>query len=391
MMKIAFVWANFLDPQTKEFIPGGVQTYILNLGRLCQEQKWVPVVFQSSDRYFETVFEGIRVIGIDTRKIPTKRRRRVLYHGALRCIDLGEDILIFAGDLWSVPCQHPRVLSIQHGVFWDLPLDLLQVLPTRFSQPLEKLILNRGWGAWLKRMVIARRALRMFENCSNRVCSDYNFLNWYRTVSTGNHFGDIWIIPNFVCFKIPDIAERSESREGKIRILFARRFTRYRGTRLITEVANEILSIYPNVIFTFAGEGPEEAYLRSNFAGEDRVRFIKYLPDESLKIHLEHDISVVPSIGSESICLSVVEAMAAGCAPVATNVGGITNIILDGYNGLLVMPNASALTCAIERLIVDQNLRRSISLKAVETAREVFSLERWKTQWIEVLKELAER
>ena len=153
----------------------------------------------------------------------------------------------------------------------------------------------------------------------------------------------------------------------------------------MADVAADVLSRYPNVTFTFAGEGPDESYLRDALGNENRVRFTKYLPDETLKIHLEHDIAVVPSLGSEGTCLSLAEAMAAGCASIATNVGGMTNMILDGYNGVLVMPETKALTDAIERVVENGELRRAIATKAVETARAAFSHEQWKSQWREVL------
>ena len=390
-MKVGIIWTRLLDPQTHEFLIGGVQTYVLNLCRLCKELGWEPVAYQCSDRDFTATFEGIRVVGVNVRRVRSKRRRSVLYDAALQKIDLRQDIIVFGGDLWSVPCQCPRAISIQHGIFWDLPLDYLQVLPTRFTKFFENRFLNSGWGACVKRTIVARRAVRMFENCHNRVCVDYNFLNWYRTVSTRKDVGNTWVIPNAVSFAMPEISDRPVRQDGTIRILFARRFTLYRGTRLITKVANNILARYPNVTFTFAGEGPEKTYLRETFAKQTRVRFIKYLPDESLQIHLDHDIAVVPSVGSEGTCLSLAEAMAAGCAPVVSNVGGMTNMILDGFNGFLVMPNSEALTDAIERVITDHGLRRKIGLKAAETAREVFSQERWKSQWRDVLEYLIEQ
>ena len=108
-----------------------------------------------------------------------------------------------------------------------------------------------------------------------------------------------------------------------------------------------------------------------------------------MHVHLAHDIVVVPSLGSEGTSLSVAEGMGAGCAVVATNVGGITNMIIDGYNGLLVMPTAAALTTALERVIADPELRQALGSKAYETAVRSFSLEVWEAKWRQVLEEVA--
>jgi len=134
-------------------------------------------------------------------------------------------------------------------------------------------------------------------------------------------------------------------------------FARYRGARLFGEAGLGILRRFPNTAVTFAGEGPEESWLRKQFAGNPRVTFTKYLPDEVLDIHLEHDIAVVPSIASEGTSLSVAEAMGAGCAVVATAVGGVTNMIINGHNGILAMPDAASVLNGLETVVSDPALR----------------------------------
>jgi glycosyltransferase involved in cell wall biosynthesis len=119
------------------------------------------------------------------------------------------------------------------------------------------------------------------------------------------------------------------------------------------------------------------------------VAFTKYRADEALHIHLDHDVAVVPSVASEGTSLSVGEAMAAGCAVVATAVGGVTNMIIHGYNGLLVLPNAGSLYEGITSILTSPDLRRQLGARAYETAAAAFSLERWKQRWKEVLEETA--
>ena len=125
------------------------------------------------------------------------------------------------------------------------------------------------------------------------------------------------------------------------------------------------------------------------FFSNDRVKFSKYAPDKTLSIHLQHDIAVVPSLASEGTSLSVAEAMATGCPVVATAVGGVTNMIISGYNGLLTMPNAASLIEGIEFLIQNPSTRRYIGMKAYETAKDAFSLERWEKSWQQVLRSIA--
>ena len=214
-------------------------------------------------------------------------------------------------------------------------------------------------------------------------------MNWYRTFHTTKNAEKLWIIPNFAHIANLDQIDRIDY-QGDIRVIFARRFVPFRGTIIFAEVVKEILSTIDNVYFTFAGVGPEEAYLRGEFAGNPKVSFLSYLPNEALDIHLTQDIAVVPSIASEGTSLAVAEAMGAGCAVVASGVGGITNMIIDGYNGLLAMPNASSLLLCLKRVIENKELRQKLARNGYATAKEAFSIEVWRERWNHVLDEVNE-
>ena len=92
-------------------------------------------------------------------------------------------------------------------------------------------------------------------------------------------------------------------------------------------------------------------WLRQEFLNDLRVEFTMYHPKYAVSIHRRHDIAVVPSLASEGTTFAVAEAMAAGCSVIATHVGGVTNMIVHNYNGLLVSPDAAALVAGLETLI----------------------------------------
>jgi len=379
-MQVVVIFMRYLDPGGQQQTVGGVETYIEQLGLLAAALGWQPVVVQCAARSFDLSVGPVRVIGVPCRlEQSTTAIGRTLYPAAIKRVLRPEDILIFGTDLLVVPTGNPRAIVIQHGISFDLPI--------RYISPRRWL---RRWPfARLYRVFNAYRAVRAFENCRNHVCVDYNFYNWYRTLATSEELHRVWVIPNFTATLSQIGHRRDEATDGTVRLIFARRFVDYRGSRLMADALSQILSKQLPVEMTFAGEGPDEVYLRNRFGNDPRVRFIRYRPSEAVQIHCCADIAIVPSIASEGTTFSVAEAMAAGCAVVATHVGGITNMIIDGYNGLLIPPSAAALQTALERLINDGDLRRRLGQRAQQVAEASFGLERWRRQWTEVLTTVA--
>ncbi len=377
-MNIAIIYYRLFDFDGNDQLIGGIETYILNLAELCHEQGWKTLLFQSANCNFENMIGDLKVIGLPIAHLPIPKQKNQLFKAACDAINLKNDLLIFGADHCSVRTESNRCISIQHGISWDLPSKYFT----------KKKILASGIGAVLKKIRIIRYAIRDFNLCKQRVCVDYNFLNWYRTMMVNKIDGKVWVIPNFSSFTVP-IGRISRIHNGSpIKILYARRFTDYRGVKLFADVASELLERYQHIGITFAGEGPEENWLKQKFNNNNRVIITKYYPHESLNVHLEHHIAVVPSIASEGTSLSVAEAMGAGCAIVATAIGGITNMIIDGYNGLLVMPEAESLLVGIESLINSQDRRDQLGRRAYETVEASFNLKVWKQRWLKVIKEV---
>jgi L-malate glycosyltransferase len=79
----------------------------------------------------------------------------------------------------------------------------------------------------------------------------------------------------------------------------------------------------------------------------------------------------------ESFPNALLEAMACGCAPVASSVGGVPELIAAGRNGLLFKAgDLDGLTRMLELVVQDVEIRRTLARNAAVTARDEFSIER---------------
>ena len=87
------------------------------------------------------------------------------------------------------------------------------------------------------------------------------------------------------------------------------------------------------------------------------------------------DVFALPS-QAEGISNTLLEAMACGCAPVATDVGGNPELVAHEANGLLVpAQDSAALSAALARLVNDAGLRQALAAASLKRAQEQFSLD----------------
>ena len=226
----------------------------------------------------------------------------------------------------------------------------------------------------------AWETIKRVSKVDHLVCVDYNFINWFRAIAP-YIIPSYTVIPNFT--RIPPLQPQKNG--STINIIFARRFFPYRGTRLFTKVSERLLIKYQNIRITIAGTGPDAEYIHNELDKYDNIHFTTYESSKSLQIHEGMDIAVVPTLGSEGTSLSLLEAMASGCAVVCTNVGGMTNIVFDGYNGLIINPDEDSLYYALEQLINHPESRALLQQNAYKTTKAAFSIEKWQERWKQVI------
>lgn len=147
-------------------------------------------------------------------------------------------------------------------------------------------------------------------------------------------------------------------------LAFAGRLTVQKNVPL----AIEALARLPGVRLAVVGDGPERAAIEDaavSFGVRDRVELLGALPrSEALDVVAAADLAVLPSRW-ENFPHAVVEALSVGTPVVATPVGGVTEVVCDGRNGVLVPSgDALALAAAVRALLADDGARARLAAAA---------------------------
>lgn len=142
----------------------------------------------------------------------------------------------------------------------------------------------------------------------------------------------------------------------------------YKGHRYLLEACALLRDRGLPCTLVLVGDGPEREELEERAAGlKIDVRFLGHRRDIA-QLLARADLCVLPSL-TEGLSNAVMEAMAAGKAIVATNVGGTGELLRDG-RGILVPPgDAEALARAISRVLQDAELSASLGVHSREWAR----------------------
>ena len=167
---------------------------------------------------------------------------------------------------------------------------------------------------------------------------------------------DVRVVPNAVELP-PEVGGEADPPE----ILFAGRLSPEKGILELVEAARGL----PLVV---AGDGP----LRDRVPGA-----LGFVPRERLRELYRRAAVVACPSRREGFGVVCAEAMAHGRPVVASAVGGLLDIVVDGETGLLVPPrDVPALRAALERLLADAALRQRLGAAGRERARREFSPDR---------------
>jgi glycosyltransferase involved in cell wall biosynthesis len=159
-----------------------------------------------------------------------------------------------------------------------------------------------------------------------------------------------------------------EPAHGPLRVGYIGRLTYNKGVHVIAQAAKELAE--PDLFaFSVAGDG-DAAYLdelKTDFAGTPAA-FLGWISPADFFENI--DVLLVPSLWREPFGRVCIEAFAAGVPVMASNIGGLAEVVKEGYNGFLFQPgDANQLRELLERLAKNRDQLRLLRANCLTDAQ----------------------
>ncbi|MEO0190024.1 MAG: glycosyltransferase family 4 protein, partial [candidate division WOR-3 bacterium] len=165
-------------------------------------------------------------------------------------------------------------------------------------------------------------------------------------------------------------------------ILFVGRHVERKGVHILIEAFKLIHKEIPHNLI-IVGDGPERKNwekMSLDYGLSDRIKFTGWVSKEDLHNYYRTcSFFVLPAIydkhgDTEGLGVVMIEAMGYSKPVIASNVGGITDVVINGHNGILVKDNdPKELAKAIKELTHNRELYKKLGMNAKKTIDERFN------------------
>lgn len=269
--------------------------------------------------------------------------------------------------------EKPDIIVVNKVLFWSS----LSIIPLTLRGYKVRLITDALVGmTWWPRGFIPKIAARIYAwtlgwlilRCAHRVV--FFHPQPERLLKTLGIAGKSRVIPTGID---PSGYDASDRTNPPVTVTYVGRLESVKGVDDFLAAAAPLTDAYPNLKVQVAGFYKEGNPLVSLY--EKKVHFLGLRDDIPAVLH-ETDIFVLPSY-SEGLSNALMEAMASGCACVASEVGGNGYLLQNGISGFLFPAgDREALRSHLKRLLDDPAKRKAMGKAARERIEADFSWEK---------------
>lgn len=153
-------------------------------------------------------------------------------------------------------------------------------------------------------------------------------------------------------------------------ILFVGNLNKVKGAHILITAFKGLQS--KNINLHIAGSGVDEEQFKKMASDDQRIIFHGLVPWEKLtELYQKASVTVVPSLFYEPLGFVILESFRSGTPVIASRIGGIPELVKDGYNGKLFEPgNADELKNILKKLLVNPSELQRLGKNAFESAME---------------------
>jgi glycosyltransferase involved in cell wall biosynthesis len=318
---------------------------------------------------FENLRAGLAQHGIELRWVVAGQRAFNGLHGG-PVGNAGEVVAMDERDERKIAQQLATHLQTKYdgtivNVLCDrLCINVIQYLPASFRRLM--LVHNITVGTYK-----AARSIRDYVHgsigVSQRITDDLIQKYGFNPAHT-------FTIHNAVPVERFDTKPSRQSRRLRILVL-SRIENQSKGSFHIPRILQQLKQLHVPYTCTVIGDGPDLSELKRRCAGL-KVHFTGRIPSHRVPHAVaSHDVYLFPSI-YEGFGLSLIEAMAGGCVPVASLLNGVTDeIVTNRKSGFLISPSDThGFAHALKALFEQPDLKKQMSCEAQTRIREHFSV-----------------
>jgi glycosyltransferase involved in cell wall biosynthesis len=229
-----------------------------------------------------------------------------------------------------------------------------------------------------------RAILRFILSNADHICTNSSFTYHQLEKASRSSREKTTVIPMGIDMNRFNIRRRALAETNthpKKTILSVGRLIDWKGTKYLLLAMEQVLKQLPDTQLIIGGTGPEKenlVRLTVELNIQDSVIFAGYIEDKNLlEYYSQADVFVLPSIDvngqTEGLGVVLIEAMACSVPVIGSDVGGIPDIIQDGYNGYLVQEkNPEVLSDRIVELLTNPALAEKFGHNGFKTVKEKF-------------------
>jgi len=236
----------------------------------------------------------------------------------------------------------------------------------------------------------ADRVIVCSQSMKNEICGHFN-LPWDK----------VDVIPNAIdATKYQTSVDRGSVRQrygvgyGEKLVLCVGRLVPQKGIEYFIRAIPNIAKRYPEAKFVIVGEGWSRDLLEAEAraSGQNRkIQFTGFASDkEVINLMTSADVLVVPSV-YEPFGIVALEGMATGVPVIASQVGGLSEVIEHDRTGLFVFPRSSeSIAWGIDRVLSDPDHAKWLTENAKEKLHKAYSWEAVAMKTVEVYRKVVE-